>query len=266
MPNSRQARSLTLGRGASKTASSRRRELADAISGVEGWLGIDEAWALYEITTSLISSEALTVVEIGSWKGRSTIALALGIRARGSGKVYAIDPHTGGREIVDLLGPVNSYSEFISNLNSAGVRDLVVPLVTTSHEARMTFPDHGVNLLFVDGSHEYQYVLEDVQDWRAALKDGAMVAFNDPYHPGVNRALREAVLVRNGPFRKPKHLTNTIIFEFTRARAWSVKDTLALLKIQSLMALRQQAKSLRSYMPRWAQRFAVLVYDRLASM
>jgi hypothetical protein len=38
------------------------------------------------------------LVEIGSWKGRSTICIAIGSKAGKKNKCYAIDPHTGSSE------------------------------------------------------------------------------------------------------------------------------------------------------------------------
>ena len=59
-----------------------RRELAEALEPVDGWLGSREAWALYRAARDA-PGDAPVAVEIGSWMGRSTIALALGFRDRG---------------------------------------------------------------------------------------------------------------------------------------------------------------------------------------
>ncbi|WP_218280645.1 class I SAM-dependent methyltransferase [Verrucomicrobium spinosum] len=54
--------------------------------GIEGWFTWKEALSLYELAKALPSNS--TVVEIGSWKGRSTYCLAQGLK---DGSVHAID-------------------------------------------------------------------------------------------------------------------------------------------------------------------------------
>jgi predicted O-methyltransferase YrrM len=72
------------------------------------------------------------IVEIGSWKGKSTVALARGSAKGSNEKIYAIDPHS--------ILPEERYfedtkSEFLANVARAGVADRVIPMVMTSEEA-----------------------------------------------------------------------------------------------------------------------------------
>ncbi len=97
------------------------------------------------------------IVEIGSWKGRSTIYLAKGSKAGNSVRVYAIDPHTGSSEHKEKFGEVWTFDEFVKNIKSAGVDDIVTPIVKTSEEAAKEF-DRPVELIFIDGAHEYEFV------------------------------------------------------------------------------------------------------------
>ena len=54
----------------------------------DGWLTADEAQGLAALAANTDSSDV--IVEIGSYRGRSTIALALGSRGA---SVFAVDPH-----------------------------------------------------------------------------------------------------------------------------------------------------------------------------
>ena len=68
---------------------------ADALAlteGIEGWLTDAQARTLWDAAIRIGARGA--VVEIGSFRGRSTIVLALAVGARG--RVVAIDPHGGG--------------------------------------------------------------------------------------------------------------------------------------------------------------------------
>ena len=55
---------------------------------IDGWLTYDEATALYLVTTLLLPDS--TVIEIGSWKGKSTYCIAKALK--GNGQVIAIGP------------------------------------------------------------------------------------------------------------------------------------------------------------------------------
>lgn len=225
--------------------------LGQALASVEGWLYLDEAWALHEVVRRLPErDQAVRVVEIGSWKGRSTIALAMGVKARGAGTVYAIDPHTGEPGSTGV-GPVITAVEFGRNVAAAGVDLVVELLVTTSHAARPLFEANSIDVLFIDGSHQFDDVMMDIADWSSALKDAAVVAFNDPSAPGVYRALREFVLRSQTPYRRPALVQNTLIFEFRRTEYWSARDAITLAKLRTVLQVRYQASRFRPYMPVW---------------
>jgi predicted O-methyltransferase YrrM len=155
-------------------------EVKKITDGVEGWLAQAEGELLYKFAKKC--SGRGVIVEIGSWKGKSTIWLARGSRAGNRIKIYAVDPHVGA--------PVNQHTstlaDFNRNLQNAGISELVVPLVMTSIEAARTFA-HAVEFIFVDGDHKYESVKLDFELWFPKLvKDGYM-AFHDSNHrTGVN--------------------------------------------------------------------------------
>ncbi len=235
----------------------RKARLAQRTEQVEGWLYLDEAWALHETVRTFGSpTDRVTVVEIGSWKGRSTIALASGIEARGghdAGKVIAIDPHTGTEDGPEI-GPASTVDEFRKNIAAAGIEPMVELVVATSHLARARFTPCSVDILFVDGSHHYEDVKTDILDWQPALKDLSVVAFNDPSLPGVYWALRELVVRRSSPFRHPTLIQNTLFFEFRRTQPWTRQDEIAYFKLRTVLRLRFQASRFRRYMPTWMVR------------
>jgi len=73
------------------------------LGGVPGWLGHDEAWALREAARTHPADEpAITVVEIGSWKGRSTVALAHGLEHGIRGLILCLEHHIGLERLTDV--------------------------------------------------------------------------------------------------------------------------------------------------------------------
>jgi predicted O-methyltransferase YrrM len=113
------------------------------------------------------------VVEIGSWKGRSTIWLAKGART----KVYAIDPHQG-TQTHEYEACENTSNEFMRNIARAGVSGVVVSIAATSEEVVKDW-DKPVGLIFIDGDHSYEAVKFDFDNWVPHLVDGGVIALHD---------------------------------------------------------------------------------------
>jgi hypothetical protein len=225
-------------------------ELAARLEGVEGWLLLGEAWALYRAVFATAEEvDSPTVVELGSWKGRSTIALASGL-SQGHGVVYAVDPHMGddGDKLVGNQG--ETFLEFQANINRADVADRVRPLRSTSHKARIGFSDRSVHVLFVDASHRYKDVLQDIDDWTPTLRDHAVAAFNDPFGDGVSRALLERVLTRHSSYRGPHIVDNTLFSRYLPIAPWRLKDDVALWRIRVAIVLERRWLRIRPKVPK----------------
>jgi methyltransferase family protein len=175
-------------------------ELLETLKGVEGWLARDEAWALHEDARTVPAGPGgPLIVDVGSYLGRSAIAMGLGVQARGGGRVVTIDPQRGERP-----------ERLRENLRTRGVDDVVEAWSMRSDAASEQVEPGSVDLIFIDASHSFDGVLQDMILWRPKLKDGAVVAFNDPFWPGVNRFLREYVFRISSPFREPRLVDNTV--------------------------------------------------------
>jgi predicted O-methyltransferase YrrM len=142
-----------------------RARVKPVIADIPGWLTDEEGEALYELARACRGDGV--IVEIGSWKGKSTVCLALGSQAGNSVPVYAIDPHADYR-----------FGDFKTNIERAGIAELVRPIAALSQAAADGF-EEPIELLFVDGAHEYDLVLEDFEQWVPKVVDGGSVAFHD---------------------------------------------------------------------------------------
>ena len=71
----------------------RLKDIGPAIQSIQGWLDPNAGGVLYQIAR--LQSPTAVVVELGSWKGRSTGWLATGIKDRGVGRVFAVDTWRG---------------------------------------------------------------------------------------------------------------------------------------------------------------------------
>ncbi|MDW8321375.1 MAG: class I SAM-dependent methyltransferase [Armatimonadota bacterium] len=176
-----------------------RQELLALTEQVEGWLTVEEGTLLYQLARACTGRGA--IVEIGSFKGKSTIWLAKGSQAGAGAKVFAIDPHTGSEEHRRSEKPVWTYDDFLANLRRAGVEELVEPIVATSADAAAQF-DQPVELLFIDGDHRYEMVRQDFDLWFPKLLEGGYLLMHDTIRwEGPRRVARQSIY-RSRSFRE----------------------------------------------------------------
>src|SRR5450756_904266 len=135
------------------------KEIADMARGIDGWLFEAETVLLYELARQ--ADPKGVIVEIGSWKGKSTVCMAKGAEAGKSAKIYAIDPHIGSEEHHVDGKKVWTFDQFKANIARMGVADRITPIVKTSVAAAKDF-DQPVSLIFIDGAHDFDSVKEDL--------------------------------------------------------------------------------------------------------
>ena len=189
------------------------------VAAIGGWLTPKEGRLLYDLARGCTGRGV--IVEIGSWKGKSTIWLASGSR-RGRGVlVYAIDPHTAQSDNLATQSAVPTFAEFTENIRQAGVAELVVPMVTTSADAARAF-DRPVELIFIDGAHDYASVALDLELWFPKVVEGGTIAFHDTVAwEGPRRLVAERVF-RGAWARRARFVDSTTVAQ--KARRNSVAD------------------------------------------
>jgi predicted O-methyltransferase YrrM len=159
------------------------------VESIEGWLAREEIELLLELAAMVPPDQA--IVEVGNYRGRSTVALALGARRGAGAPVASIDPHVeftgprGGR-----FGPEDQ-AELYANLTRAGVGALVRVVCLPSLAVAASWPGPAVGLLFLDGDHRYGAVRADFDAWRPWLATGASVVFDDCDYADVARLVGE---------------------------------------------------------------------------
>jgi len=158
------------------------------IASIEGQISENEALTLMQLAQSLSSNTA--IVEIGSYRGKSTIALASGLRRGGQGnKVYAIDPHL---EFTGVLGGVfgpDDLKILYRNIVASGVGNIVYVVCLPSVNAALAWCNTNVGFLFIDGDHSYEGVKADFEAWSPYVVVGGIVAFHDRNVDGVKKLL-----------------------------------------------------------------------------
>ncbi len=131
---------------------------------IGGWLTEAQARLLWDEVRRL--QPGSHVVEIGSHQGRSTVVLAL---ASADVQVTAIDPFVEGRKFGGQ--PTRAVFE----TNTAGLGITLVPEESTTLRPSWTDP---VDLLYVDGKHDYWTYVDDLR-WSAHMPPGGEILVHD---------------------------------------------------------------------------------------
>ena len=161
-----------------------------ALEAVDGWMTRDQGAALDRAARQV--PESGTIVEIGSFHGRSTIVL--GAAATLSSTIIAVDPHAGSdrgpQEIAaqPKLG-VEDFERFTANIEAAGLTDRVTHLRLFSDQALESIPAR-IDLLYVDGAHRFGPARADIADYGALVVPGGRMLVHDSFSSiGVTLAL-----------------------------------------------------------------------------
>jgi hypothetical protein len=172
---------------------------------IVGWLQPEEAEALFQAAAAVKSG---CIVEVGSYRGRSTIALCAGSSVGAKLPVFAVDPH---EEAVGVFGgkfgPQDRVA-FFKNLLKTGMVTYVRLINTTSDIVARGWKA-PVSLLFIDGDHRYESVSADFDAWLPHLGPGATVVFNEHKLAGPQRVIESAISLGQIEFA---NATNKIAF------------------------------------------------------
>ena len=160
------------------------RRVNDAVS--QGWSHVrdtpgylSEREARFIMTALALAPAEGANIEIGSFKGRSTVGLGTVARMLELEPVHAIDPHTSPSSTdPDLHGAATSYDEFIAHIERTDSSTHVVPHRAFSHDVAATWKG-PIRFLWIDGDHTYAGAHADVEMFKPFLADGAVVAMHD---------------------------------------------------------------------------------------
>jgi MMP 1-O-methyltransferase len=158
---------------------------------IDGWLSEKEGELLYNLAKKCKGNGV--IVEIGSWKGKSTIYLGQGSKSGNKVKIFAVDPHTGSSEHQKENKKLWTFEEFKRNVENAGVSDIIKPIISTSEESARAFIE-PIEFIFIDGAHEYELVKLDFKLWFPKVINGGTMAFHDTIGwSGPNKVVSEFV-------------------------------------------------------------------------
>lgn len=162
-----------------------------------GWLYGNEYTFLQFLAKKALITQ-LDFVEVGSWRGKSTILLAGVLKEQQSSNLlYCVDNWKGGTDddCLRLANNVNIFYEFQNNTQS--LFRYIKPIIglSTERETLKKLPPK-IGLLFLDGAHDYETIKEEITLYKELLDRNGIICFHDtdnPNYPGVRNAIREFI-------------------------------------------------------------------------
>jgi cephalosporin hydroxylase len=165
---------------------------------IQGWFDYQK---LYTKVIQELQNDA-HIVELGAWKGCSTAYLAVEvINSNKNIQIDVIDDWKGGGDISSQYDKDNEYFENHGDIFDIFKRNMQ-PVIhklniirALSKEAITSYTDNSLDFVFIDATHSYESVKEDIRLWLPKIKYGGYIGGHD-YNPkdwaGVVQAVNES--------------------------------------------------------------------------
>ena len=157
---------------------------------VKGWIFDEEAKFLKEFCKDK------DVLEVGSYMGKSTVCIA-----SVANSIVAVDTFKYiGESVPQSIFPTT----IIPFLKNTVTFNNIITVIGKSVEVSKHIKDYSKDIIFIDASHEYKDVKDDIRVWKSKLKKGGYMLFHDYSHdgPGVVKAVDE--------WKKPERVIKSI--------------------------------------------------------
>lgn len=169
---------------------------------IEGWFNFEDFYS--EVASN--ARDDWQMVEVGCWKGRSAAFLLVELANAGvNPSFFCVDTWDGSPEHLDENSQHYEpeiqienwlYNKFLENMKP--LEDLYTPIRKASVEAAKTFADNSLDFVFIDASHDYDNVMDDLNAWYPKMKkckscghSDAIFAGHDFPFGGVSKAVIE---------------------------------------------------------------------------
>lgn len=141
-------------------------DMLAVIGKIEGWLSPFEQLALLYLP-SIVDHLPGSIVEVGSFKGKSTIALAMGSIFLSDKKrpIYAMDSFEN-----------SYYHSFKSNIRLLELENHVIPFKKTGTQIYNFLPK-SISAIFIDGSSDISSINRDILHCAEQLVEGGLIVF-----------------------------------------------------------------------------------------
>lgn len=148
------------------------------IQSVPGWLNSWEGQRLMDLAE--MAAGIGPIVEIGMYRGRSTLCLAEGVRRSRKGHIWTIDLFEETYTFEGCPSPLPSLSQSQQTLAEHNAQDLVTIIDGDSRlPSTASRVPNAIALLFIDGDHTFEALSKEWEGWNSKLKKDSWVVVHD---------------------------------------------------------------------------------------
>ena len=208
-------------------------QIEQGVEDIPGWSPLDQLQMLFMLayTTAELPGD---ILELGSWCGRSAVALGMASKLTGRGVVHCIDlfpekndwfvnedgTYSFGVRVGDRVFSAyheqtvwaEPFEQYIAPVyeNGNGVLDVFHTSIERNELQDVVQPFKGdmelfssskgaglkVRMAFIDGDHSYDAVTRDIEIVKSLLVPGGWICFDDAFscYEGVDRAIKEHII------------------------------------------------------------------------
>jgi predicted O-methyltransferase YrrM len=153
---------------------------------IEGWFNHENAYR-YLLANIPMNGKFL---ELGAWMGKSTSYLCDNAQGR---EIFVLDTWKGSPNELDTYHSAAKTTDIFEVFKDNMGSRKYIALRGESLEIAKTIEDESFDVVFIDLTHTYESVNEDIKAWWPKVKKGGFLA-GDDYHdnwPGVKKAVEE---------------------------------------------------------------------------
>jgi predicted O-methyltransferase YrrM len=128
-------------------------------------------------------------VEIGTFAGENAV-----IMSEYFNKVYTIDPWKNGYDQNDLASSIDfneveqAFKNRTININN------ITHIKKTGQEALNDFENESLDFVYIDGNHQEDAVIKDINSWRSKVKKNGVIAGHDLSWVSIRNAIASCSL------------------------------------------------------------------------
>lgn len=133
------------------------------------------------------------VLEIGSFKGKSTSFIFNAVSASNNGKLFVIDHFEGVPGKEKLYGSFKN--DFENNMLKIGAKEKIKILNGASRKMLKKIKSNSLRFIYIDGDHSYNGIRNDLITSLEKIKKGGLIILDDYFNgfPELVRSVNEII-------------------------------------------------------------------------
>jgi len=140
---------------------------------------LPDNWA-DKINIDEFKNRPIKYLEIGAFYGANVIETAKTYGQHKDSKLYCVDPWEDYNDYPEYKGEIGHiYDTFIKNISESGHKEKIIVNRGLSNIEVPKYEDDFFDIIYIDGNHEPDYVLEDAVLSFRKLKKGGYMIFDD---------------------------------------------------------------------------------------